>query len=74
MSKYVTDTCYSFTRNVIIIIWNKGPVYKGTNYVPKAVSDRDPLRDWDRDFNYVRSQALQTSRRPNHEQDLRTAT
>ena len=37
-----------------------GPVHKGTNHVPKAVSDRDPLPDWVRDLNYVCSQALQT--------------
>ena len=36
-----------------------GCVHKGTNHVPKDVSDRDPLRDWDRDLNYVRSHALQ---------------
>ena len=30
------------------------------SHVPKAVSDRDPLRDWDRDLNYVSSQALPT--------------
>ena len=30
------------------------------NHVPNDISDRDPLRDWDRDLNYVRSQvALQ---------------
>ena len=39
-----------------------GPVQKGTNRVPKAVLDRDPLPDWVRDLNYmyVRSHALQT--------------
>ena len=37
------------------------PVHKGTNHVPKAVSDRDPLPDWVRDLNYVRSHALQTA-------------
>ena len=37
-----------------------GCVHKGTNHVLKDVSDRDPLRDWDRDLNCVRSQALQT--------------
>ena len=37
-----------------------GPVHKGTNHVPKAISDRDPLPDWVRDLTYVRSQALQT--------------
>ena len=31
------------------------------NHVPKAVSDRDPLADWVRYLNYVRSQALHTS-------------
>ena len=38
------------------------PVHKRTNHVPKAVFSMspDPLRDWDRDLNYVRSQALQT--------------
>ena len=40
-----------------------GPVHKATNHVPKAVSDRDPLPDWVRDLNYVRSQALQTPSR-----------
>ena len=49
---------------------DNGPVHKGANHVPKAVSDRDPLRDWDRDLNYVRSHALQMR---DHEQDLRTA-
>ena len=39
---------------------NVGSVHKGTNHVLKDVSDRDPLRDWDRDLNYVRSHALQT--------------
>ena len=37
-----------------------GCVHTGTNYVPKDGSDRDPLRDWYRDLNYVRSHALQT--------------
>ena len=40
-----------------------GPVHKGTNHVPKAVSDRDLLRDWVRDLNYVHSHALQTPSR-----------
>ena len=31
--------------------------------VPKAVSDRDPLPDWVRDLNYVRSHALKTPSR-----------
>ena len=35
------------------------PVHKGANHVPKAVSDHDPLPDWVRDVNYVRSHALQ---------------
>ena len=29
------------------------------SHVPKDVSDRDPLRDWDRDLNYVCSHASQ---------------
>ena len=42
--------------------YNIGPVHKGTNHVPKAVSDRDPLPDWVRDLNYmyVCSHASQT--------------
>ena len=36
-----------------------GPVHKGANHVPKAVSDHDPLPDWVHELNYVRSQALQ---------------
>ena len=44
-----------------LLIWlNAGCVHKGTNHVLKDVLDRDPLRDWDRDFNYVHSHALQT--------------
>ena len=44
------------------LLWAReyGPVHKGTNHVPKAVSDCDPLPDWVRDLNYVRSHALQT--------------
>ena len=38
---------------------DNGPVHKGTNHIPKAVSDRDPKHDWVRDLNYVHSQALQ---------------
>ena len=41
------------------ISWHIGPVHKGANHVPKAVSDHDPLPDWVRDLNYMRSQALQ---------------
>ena len=41
------------------IIWSYGPIHKGTNHVLKAISDHDPLPDWARDLNYVRSQALQ---------------
>ena len=47
-----------FVKN--LISYFTGCVHKGTNHVPKDVSDRDPLRDWDRDFNYVHSHALQT--------------
>ena len=36
-----------------------GPVHNGANHVPKVISDHDPLPDWVRDLNYVRSQALQ---------------
>ena len=39
---------------------HSGPVHKGMNHVPKAGLDRDPLPDWVRDLNYVRSHALQT--------------
>ena len=39
---------------------NIGCVHKGTNHVLKDVSDRDPLRDWDHDLNYVHSHAMQT--------------
>ena len=52
--------------SVVLIGWcvdkpaDYGPVHKGTNHVPKAVSDRYPLPDWVRDLNYVRSHALQT--------------
>ena len=42
------------SNNIIII----GPVKKGANHVPKEVSDHDPLSEWVRDLNYVRSQAL----------------
>ena len=34
-----------------------GPVHKGVNHIPKAVSDRDPLPDWVCVLNCVRSQA-----------------
>ena len=37
-----------------LLSWNRsvsGPVHKGTNHVPKAVSDRDPLPDWVCDLN-----------------------
>ena len=37
-----------------------GLVHKGTNHFPKAISECDPLCDWDRDLNYVCSHALQT--------------
>ena len=35
------------------------PVHKGANHISKAVLDRDLLRNWVRDLNYVHSQALQ---------------
>ena len=42
---------------------DRGSIHKGANRVPKAVLDRNPLPDWVRDLNYVRSQVLQT---PSH--------
>ena len=39
--------------------YHSGPVHKGTNHVPKAVSNRDPLPDWVCDLNYMCSHALQ---------------
>ena len=50
---------FLYTRRPIGL-WDIGCVHKGTNHVPKDVSDRDLLRDWDRDLNYVRSHASQT--------------
>ena len=42
------------------LLWKvSGPVHKGSNHVPKAISTHDPLPDWVRDLNNVRSQALQ---------------
>ena len=49
--------------NLVIICIHIGPVHKGTNHIPKAVSDHDPLPDWVPDLNYVRSHALQTPSR-----------
>ena len=55
---------FSLVCTIFCCNWNGvvyGPVHKGANHVPKAVSDRNPLPDWVRDLNYmyVRSQALQ---------------
>ena len=52
--------CWSGIVGVHVAIKsNIGPIHKGANHVPKAVSDHDPLHDWVRDLNNVRSQALQ---------------
>ena len=66
MLKNVFDTTCSWYAgsshclvNVALPGSDIGPVHKGTNPVPKDVSDRDPLRDWDCELNYVRSHALQ---------------
>ena len=50
-----------------------GPVHKGMNHVPKAVSDHDSLPDWVRDLNYGTCVHKHCKCRPNHEQDLHTA-
>ena len=43
------------TENIVRTTWTSHCVHKGTNHVPKDVSDRNPLRE----LNYVRSHALQ---------------
>ena len=40
---------------------DNGPVHKGANHIPKAISDHDLLPDWVCDLNCVCSQALQTA-------------
>ena len=64
---------WSITNIYFVIVMNVyGPVHNGANHIPKAVSDHDPLPDWVRDLNYVRSHALQTAVLI-RKQDLRTA-
>ena len=68
-SVFVRHVCSPYTASSILYpppilsILHRvfGPVHKGANHIPKAVSDRDLLPDWVRDLNYLRSQALQTS-------------
>ena len=54
-------SCWAYFH--VNLISHIGPVHKGTNHVPISISDRDPLPDGSKHYK----------RRPNHEQDLRTA-
>ena len=57
----VVYTVFPITKAPEIYKCNIGPVQCSQRKAScsKAVSNRDPLPDWVRDLNYVRSQALQ---------------
>ena len=51
-SRYANTTTTKFGPKISYLSDNTGPVHKGVDHVPKAVSDHDLLPDWVCDLNY----------------------